>query len=230
MTIDKARHLQWIDLGYCEYREAFRKQEEIHRACVAGEIPDTLIFQESSPVISLGRGYDKSHLLLPVSEIKELGIDILEVSRGGDISYHGPGQLVVSPVLHLTDYVKNAIQYVRNLESVIISVLEHYGINGERLPEFSGVWVRSDDRLSKIAALGVSISHGVTCHGFSININPEMSHFETIIPCGIRDLGVTSMAMLGVYGISINDVRDQVIKTLASVFGDKETMTIKTFV
>lgn len=219
MTNETIPPLQCLDLGYCDYREAFQHQRDIHRRCVAHTTPDTLIFQESTPVISLGRGASEAHLLLSRGELKEMGIDILEVSRGGDISYHGPGQLVVSPVLHLTRYVKNARQYVRQLEAVIIETLAHYGVVGEGLAGLSGVWVRTDEGFAKIAALGVSIDHGVTCHGFSLNVAPDMSHFETIIPCGIKDYGVTSLAGLQVRGIALDEMRTQVLKSFSKVFG-----------
>lgn len=217
--IETVRSLEWLDLGYCDYRKAFLRQTDIHRQCVAGALADTLIFQESTPVISLGRGADEAHLLLSPPELEALGIDVLPVSRGGDISYHGPGQLIVSPVLHLTSYVKNALQYVRQLEAVIIDVLARYGIEGERVAGLSGVWVQTSGAPAKIAALGVSIEHGVTGHGFSLNIDPDMSHFEAIIPCGIREFGVTSMACQEVCGISLQEIKEQVLSSFAAVFG-----------
>jgi lipoyl(octanoyl) transferase len=128
-----------------------------------------------------------------------LGIDVAYVDRGGDVTYHGPGQLVISPILHLRDYSISVHQYLRNLEETIIRLLHNYGIESQRIPGLSGVWVGSE----KIAAVGIAIQHGITRHGISININPDMAHFTYIVPCGIQDRGVTSMEKLGV---AVNDL------------------------
>ncbi len=213
--------LTWIDLGLISYQNAFVIQEQLHEKCVAGSWPDTLLFQENHPIITLGRGTHEKNLLLTATELLDLGIALTAVSRGGDISYHGNGQLIVSPILHFDQYVKGAHQYVRCLEQVVINLLAHYQLQSKRIKGRSGVWVTEpgsgEDK--KISALGIAVSHGVTLHGMSINVNPNLEHFKVIIPCGIEDKGVTSMAVCGCPPVTLSDLRDQFIVAFDEMFG-----------
>jgi lipoyl(octanoyl) transferase len=186
--------IQTIDLGRMDYRKAYAIQEQIHQACYENNLQDTILFQENDPIFTLGRNSSKDHLLRSKEELKALGIDLEMVDRGGDITYHGPGQLVISPILHLKEYSISVHQYLRNLEETIIRLLRKYNINGQRIAGSSGVWVGQ----AKIAAVGIAIQHGITRHGIAININPDLTHFSYIIPCGIRDKEVTSLKKLGV--------------------------------
>lgn len=215
-----ASEINWIDLGRIDYEEAFNIQEKIHSQCVAGTEKDTLLYQENPPTITLGRGTHPENLLVSSCLLKKQGFVITEVSRGGDISYHGPGQLVVSPIVHFENYVSNAIQFVRTLEQVVIDVLDIYAISGKRIKGLSGVWVQNPKTKEdeKISALGIAIIHGVSCHGISINIHPDLEHFKKIIPCGIEDKGVTSMACFGV-SPSVKEVRNNVTKAFDELFG-----------
>ncbi|PKM59328.1 MAG: lipoyl(octanoyl) transferase [Firmicutes bacterium HGW-Firmicutes-4] len=219
------KDLIWIDLGLISYEDAFVFQEQLHDKCVAETWPDTLLFQENHPIITLGRGTHEKNLLLTAAELLELGIALTAVSRGGDISYHGNGQFIVSPILHFDQYVKGAHQYVRCLEQVVINLLAHYQLKGKRIKGRSGVWVTEpgtgEDK--KISALGIAVSHGVTLHGMSINVNPNLEHFKAIIPCGIEDKGVTSMEVCGCPPVALSDLRDQFILAFDEMFGTETT-------
>jgi lipoyl(octanoyl) transferase len=186
--------IQTLDLGRMDYRKAYVIQEKIHQECYEQSIPDTIIFQENDPIFTLGRNSSDDHLLRSKVELNELGIDIVTVDRGGDITYHGPGQLVISPIIHIKDHSLSVHQYLRNLEETVIRLLRKYHIDGQRIAGMSGVWVGSE----KIAAVGIAVQHGITRHGISINISPDLKHFSYIIPCGILDKGVTSFEKLGI--------------------------------
>jgi lipoyl(octanoyl) transferase len=190
--------IQVIDLNKMNYRQAFAIQEVIYRGCDENRYPDTILFQENDPVFTLGRGSDLSHLLRSEDELKKLGIIVEKVDRGGDITYHGPGQLVISVLIHIRKYSLTVHQYLRNLEETVIRTLAYYGVKGERIEGKSGVWVNQE----KIAATGIGVTHGITRHGIAINIDPDLTHFSYIVPCGITDGGVTSLKKLGV------DIRD----------------------
>nr|WP_320025447.1 lipoyl(octanoyl) transferase LipB [uncultured Acetobacterium sp.] len=220
------KDLNWIDLGLISYEDAFTIQEKLHQKCVDRTGTDTLLFQENYPVITLGRGTHEKNLLYSTEELTAMGITLTSVSRGGDISYHGNNQLIVSPILHFDQYVKGAHQYVRCLEQVVINLLDHYYLKGKRIKGHSGVWVidpeTGEDK--KISALGIAVSHGVTLHGMSINVNPNLQHFNTIIPCGIEDKGVTSMAACGCPPVTLSELRNQFILAFDAMFG---TRTVK---
>lgn len=215
------KSLNWIDLGLISYEEAFFIQEKIHTKCVDGSWPDTLLFQENYPIVTLGRGTHEKNLLCTPEDLYSMGIKLTAVSRGGDVSYHGNGQLITSPILHFDHYVKGAHQYVRCLEQVVINLLAHYHLKGTRVKGRSGVWVvePSSGEDKKIAALGIAVSHGVTLHGISINVNPNLQHFKTIIPCGIEDKGVTSMVACGCPPVVLSDLRNQFILAFNDIFG-----------
>lgn len=217
------KSLNWIDLGLISYEEAFTLQEKLHQKCVDGFSEDILLFQENHPIITLGRSSHEKNLLYSKEELASMGIGITAVSRGGDISYHGNGQLIISPILHFEHYVKTAHQYVRCLEAIVINLLETYHIHGKRVKGRSGVWVvdpkSGEDK--KISALGIAVSHGVTLHGLSINVNPNLSHFSTIIPCGIEDKGVTSMEANDLTPPSLIEVRNAFIVAFNNMFGTR---------
>ena len=184
-----------LDLGKSHYNDAWKLQKRLQSQRISGQIDDQLLLVEHFPVYTLGKNTPREHLLTKESD----NISIIQTDRGGDITFHGPGQLVGYPILDLNQYKRSITWYMRELEQLIIDVLKEYDINGERKKGLTGVWVEG----KKIAALGVRISKWVTMHGFSLNINPDLKYYQGIIPCGIKDYGVTSMAdLLG------NDVPD----------------------
>jgi len=177
-----------LDLGKSHYNDAWELQKRLQSQRISGQIDDQLLLVEHFPVYTLGKNTPKEHLLTKESD----NISIIQTDRGGDITFHGPGQLVGYPILDLNQYKRSISWYMRELEQLIIDVLKEYDINAGRKKGLTGVWVKG----KKIAALGVRISKWVTMHGFSLNINPDLKYYQGIIPCGITEYGVTSMADL----------------------------------
>lgn len=174
------------------YAAMLERQLARHKAVVAGEAPNTLFLLEHRPVVTLGREAHAENLLLARAAYEAEGIDVLETSRGGDVTYHGPGQLVAYPILNLNEWKRSVGWYLRALESVLIDLLADYGLQGERVEGLTGVWVGG----AKVAAIGIGLRRWTTFHGIALNVAPNMTHFKTIIPCGIADKPVTSLAML----------------------------------
>ena len=182
---------QVISLGVVEYRRAWELQRELVEKVHDGRQPNTLLLLEHPHVYTRGRLSQPEHIPLTARQLAEQGIDVVETDRGGQVTYHGPGQLVSYPIVNLRDW-SGPLKYVRTLEQVIISVLADFGIAAGVEQGRTGVWV--DD--AKIAAIGVKISRGIAHHGFAINVNPDLSKFAQIVPCGITDRRVTSLAEL----------------------------------
>ena len=176
-----------IDLGISEFKDTWNLQKELQEKRILGEIEDQLILVEHPAVYTLGKNASKEHILK-----KKEGISIIQTDRGGNITFHGPGQLVGYPILDLNFYKRSITWYMRELEQLMIDVLKEYGIEASTKKGLTGTWVKDH----KIAALGVRISRWVTMHGFSLNINPDLNYYQDIIPCGIQGYGVTSMAVI----------------------------------
>ena len=181
----KESELQVIDLGQKPYKDVWNLQKKLQTKLIDGVKRDCLLLVEHEPVYTLGKNADPNHLL----QSRDKSINVYNIERGGDITFHGPGQLVVYPILNLAHYKKSISWYMRSLEQLIINVLEKFEIKGNRFKGYTGVWVGD----KKIAAQGVRLSRWVTMHGFSINVNTDLSFYDGIIPCGIFDHGVTSI-------------------------------------
>ena len=181
----KESELQVIDLGLKPYKQVWNLQKTLQNKLIDGVKRDCLILVEHEPVYTLGKNADPNHLL----QSRDKSINVYNIERGGDITFHGPGQLVVYPILNLAHYKKSISWYMRSLEQLIINVLEKFEIKGNRVKGYAGVWVGD----KKIAAQGVRLSRWVTMHGFSINVNTDLSFYDGIIPCGIFDYGLTSI-------------------------------------
>jgi len=186
------RRLECAYLGRVPYAEGLRRQEERAERVKAGDAPEALFLLEHDPVLTLGRNAGRENILAGPEELARLGMSVYECGRGGDVTYHGPGQLVGYPVVNLAPDRKDVGKYVRALEEAIILTLADCDIEAGRIAGLTGVWVGDE----KIAAIGVRISRWVTTHGFALNVTTDLSHFRTIVPCGIRDHGVTSMERL----------------------------------
>jgi len=200
-----------LDLGMSRYEDAWNLQKQLQSQRISGQIEDHLLLVEHFPVYTLGKNSPKEHLLVQESE----SISIVQTDRGGNITFHGPGQLVGYPILDLNHYKKSVSWYMRELEQLIIDVLKEYDINAGRKKGLTGTWVRD----KKIAALGVRISKWVTMHGFSLNINPDLKYYQGIIPCGISEYGVTSMAkILGENVPSMMEIKETLVKHFISKF------------
>jgi len=184
-------------LGLVRYGQAHALQERLVLARQRGLVPDTLLVLEHPPVVTLGRGArNEDHLRVPREGLRARGIDVHEVGRGGDVTYHGPGQMVCYPILDLAPDRQDVRRYVNDLEETMIRVVGDHGLAAERIAGMNGTWLRSrelGDR--KIGAVGVRISRWVTMHGLALNVHTNLAHFGLIVPCGISDKGVTSLAV-----------------------------------
>ena len=198
------------NMGRKSYKAVWDLQIKMQQQLIRGEIEDTLILVEHDPVYTLGKNADKDHLL----QSRDESVDVFNIERGGDITFHGPGQLVGYPILDLSNYKKSVSWYMRTLEQVLIDTLIEFKIIAQRNDGLTGVWVGDE----KIAALGVRISRWVTMHGFALNVNPDLSFYDGIIPCGIFDHGVTSMEQLLGKTQNNNNVKNVVIKKFNKYF------------
>jgi len=178
-------------LGRVSYERAHELQQQLVDARARGDVADTLLLLEHDPVITLGRGTKPGHVLAGDDELERLGVGLHETGRGGDVTYHGPGQLVAYPIVDLKPDRCDVRRYVRDLEETMLRVCADYGVEAGRIDGCTGAWVGK----RKIGAIGVRISRWVTMHGFALNVTTRLSDFELIVPCGIRDKGVTSLAL-----------------------------------
>lgn len=207
--------IEWIDLGLIDYDEAFAVQTAIYERLLSNGGPGTILFQENGHTITFGRSASEENILVSRETLRRRGVTFRCVSRGGDVTYHGPGQLVISPIVRLEELVRNVHQYVRLLERVVIHVLASFGIKGTRLEGASGVWIGDE----KIAAIGIAVKSGITQHGVAVNICPDLSYFDLIVPCGLRNKGVTSMEVRNGGVIAMPAVRDRFLYEFSTVFG-----------
>lgn len=219
MNILKILHL---DLGNADYKEVWELQKRIHLCKRSGITDDVIITVEHEPVYTLGKTGSRDHILISDDEMKEKGISYYEIDRGGDITYHGPGQLVVYPILDLNHYYKDTHRYLRDIEETVILTLKDLGINGYREEEFTGVWVNGE----KICAIGIKVSRWITMHGLALNVNNDLSYFDKIIPCGIFHKGVTSIEKVLKRNIDTKIIKARLVENFSSVFGIKETEKI----
>lgn len=208
------RTLLILKLGTEPYKKIWDLQHQIHRMRVNSQINDVLILLQHNHVYTLGKVAKKNHLLLDEKLLIEQGIDLFEIDRGGDITYHGPGQIVGYPIIKLNKLYEDVHRYLRELEEVIIRVLNEYNVRAYRIPEYTGVWVNDE----KISAIGIKISRWVTMHGFAFNINTDLEFFDKIIPCGIFDKGITSLKKILGKNVDLDEVENFLIKHFVDVF------------
>ena len=204
------------DVGRMAYGPALELQHELVQKRIEEKIPDTLILVEHPPVITLGRKAPDSDVLVPIETLHAAGAEIHRVTRGGEATYHGPGQIVGYTIINLYQHQRKLRLFIERMEEVFIQLLDrHYGISAHRDPEHRGVWVGNE----KIAAIGIAVTRGITMHGFAFNVAPDLSHFGWIIPCGIRDRGVTSLSRLTASAPDIDIVKGQVVDAFCEVYG-----------
>lgn len=203
-----------LRLDRVPYAEAWELQKQIVAARVGEEIPDLLVLLEHPHVYTLGRSGHAENVLLDEAALRTAGAELFWVDRGGDVTYHGPGQLVGYPIVHLARLGKDTHQHLRRLEEALIRTLGDFDLEGRRDPPNTGVWVGDE----KVAAIGVRVSRWVTSHGFALNVAPDLSYFANIIPCGIREKGVTSLAKLLERPVSRAEVEPIFLRHFAEVF------------
>lgn len=202
-------------LGTIGYAAGLEIQRQRVAARKAGEIPDTLLLLEHPRVYTLGRNAREGNILVSRERLAALGAEVFETDRGGDVTYHGPGQLVGYPILDLTRHKRDLAWYMRSIEQVLIDTAADFGVSAGRLPGCTGVWVGN----GKLAAMGVHVSRWVTSHGFAFNVSSDLTYFEHIVPCGIRNKQVTSLEKLLGRRVETQAVAERVVEHFGAVFG-----------
>jgi len=203
-------------LGLVPYREALATQQRLADDRRHGRVPDQLLLLQHPPVITLGvkARASRNHVLATPEVLAAQGVELVETGRGGDVTYHGPGQLVGYPILDLKPDRCDVHRYVRDLEETLIRVAAAFGVTGGRVEGLTGVWVGRE----KLAAIGVRISRWITSHGFAFNVATNLDDFSLIVPCGIADRGVTSLARLAARPVSMAEVEDATVRAFCEVF------------
>ena len=215
---DPPRHQAPLDvrrLGRISYASGLQLQQGLVEERKRGAVPDTLLLLEHDPVVTLGRNARKENLLVSEDLLRARGVELFEVGRGGDATYHGPGQVVGYPIIELPEGRRDVHRYVRDLEEVMIRVCGDYGFAARRIAGKSGTFVGEN----KIGAIGVRISRWVTSHGFALNVNTNLSGFDLIVPCGLRDQGVTSLATLLGAEVDLSEVKERLERRFTEVLG-----------
>ena len=210
--------------GHIPYDRALTQQEELYDEIITAKHSGTpnahfLLFDEHEPVITLGKHAHRDNLLIPTERLSQMGISLYETTRGGDITYHGPGQWTVYPIFDLEELGIGVREYVNRLEEVAIRTLRDYDIQGARIPGAAGVWVHPDSTFpEKVCAIGIKCSHFVTMHGIAFNVNTNLTHFSLINPCGFSDRGATSLSRLLGHDIPMDEVRNRLTHHFATLF------------
>jgi len=202
-----------VDCGRLSYGDAWALQRALLAARQGDQVPDVLLLVEHPAVVTVGRAGRTSNILVPRDLLDAQGIEVHHVERGGDVTYHGPGQLVGYPIVNLRAVNEDVVRYVRLLEAALIQALAVWGVEGERRRGFPGVWVGG----AKIAAIGIAVKRKVTMHGFALNVEPNLSHFDLINPCGLG-MPVTSLARVLGRTVTLDEVRPVVARTFAETF------------
>ena len=217
------------DIGRTSFSDAWKFQEDVFQKIIDQKVQNRalekkietnnyLIFTEHNPVYTIGKSGDMSNLLLSENQLKDKEIEFFKINRGGDITFHGPGQIMGYPILDLDNFFTDINIYLRSLENTIIDTLRLYDISGFTIKGETGVWVNKDEKLKKICAFGIRASRWVTMHGFSLNVNTDLDKFNYIIPCGITDKGVTSISEIKNEIIDIDKLKKRIIESFAKNF------------
>jgi len=208
-----------VDLGLIGYAEAWALQKRIAAARKAGAIEDVLLLCEHPHVVTQGRNGKRENLLVSDHVLRQKGVEFHATNRGGDITYHGPGQIVGYPILNLAAIRRDVVWYVRMLEEAMIRATAEFGIAAARVPGKTGIWVHSGATEEKLAAIGVHLSRWVTSHGFAYNVSTDLRYFDLIVPCGIADRKPTSVEKLLGRGVDREEVAPRIVKYFGEVFG-----------
>ncbi|MDF2840661.1 MAG: lipB [Clostridia bacterium] len=207
--------LNVIFLGKCNYEKAVEIQFKVLEKRQKGEIDDTLILVEHPPVITIGRGGDAANVVASEEYLNSMGIDVVRTNRGGDVTYHGDGQIVGYPIINLKNLGMGIRDFVNNLEEIFIQLLkDKYDIEAGRYPEFTGVWIKN----RKITAIGLAVKRGITMHGFAFNVNTNLEHFQLIVPCGITGKEVTSVEKLTGSKVDFDEVNKLTLEYYCKIF------------
>jgi lipoyl(octanoyl) transferase len=206
-----------VDQGVIAYGPACELQRQLVQARKARAIPDVLLLCEHPHVVTLGRNGSREHLRAGEGSLEQMHVEFHSSDRGGDITYHGPGQIVGYPILDLAEHRRDVAWYVRQLEEVMLRATADFGIAAKRIEDQHGIWIETPRGDEKLGALGVHLSRWVTSHGFAYNVSTDLRYFDLIVPCGIADKGVTSLERVLGRAVSMNEVRDRLVESFASV-------------
>jgi len=213
-VINADKPLLYLPLGRRPYESVWQLQKRLVAARAAGKVDDLLISVEHDPVLTMGRGTDRANLLAAPETLKQRGVGLFEIERGGDITFHGPGQVVLYPIIDLRRRGRDSHKYLRDLESVVIATLAEWGLEAGVKPGLTGIWVGD----YKVGAIGVAVSKWITYHGVAINVNVDLSFFDLINPCGITDYPVGSIAQLLGKGQGMREVERALVRSFAKHF------------
>ncbi len=220
--IDEVRSTKYevrvLDLGLRDYQEVWALQNRLVKKRISGQIEDTLILVEHFPVITLGRRGKEEEVLASPEYLSQKGVTLFHVDRGGKVTFHGPGQLVVYPILNLTLDKRDIHQYIRNLEEAIIKSLARLGVRGERKKGYTGVWIGEE----KLASIGIGVKRWVTYHGLALNVTTDLSYFSLINPCGLEEKKITSLARVLSSKIKMERVKTLFVNSFCEVFKRKK--------
>jgi len=208
------KQLIQINLGRIKYEHGWQIQKQLIKLFYESKIPDCLILCEHEPVLTMGRGTDKANLLVSEEALQKKGVDLFEIERGGDITFHGPGQVVMYPIVNLKDRDKDTHKYLRDLETVVISALDEIDLKASIKKGLTGIWV--DDK--KIGAIGVAVSKWITYHGMALNVNTNLDYFKLINPCGITEYPVGSISEILNKTVTTGAINDLLIKNFVNEF------------
>lgn len=212
------RTIRLVNLDTVPYADGLALQHRIVEARKRGALNDVLLLLEHPPVFTLGRNARESNILAARELLQQMGIDVFRVERGGDVTYHGPGQLVGYPILDLRNFRLDVGWFVRSMEEMLLRALADFGIRGRRIEKLVGVWLDTPNGEAKIVQIGARIEQWITYHGFALNVAPNLAHFDLIVPCGIRDKAVTCMTRVLNQPIEMRAVRERVAARFAEVF------------
>lgn len=218
-----SRTLKYCDLNLIGYSDAWELQHELHHQRKDKMISDVFLMLEHPHTYTLGKTADKKNLIGSKEYLEDNNISVYEIDRGGDITYHGPGQIVGYPIINLNEWQNDTHKYLRALEEVIIQTCKEYGLETERKEKYTGVWIEN----RKIAAIGIKISNWISMHGFAFNVNTDLNLFNGIIPCGISDKEVTSLAKELGREISLSDVKEKLLNNFRVIFQYDEIETVE---
>jgi lipoyl(octanoyl) transferase len=206
-----------VDLGRMAYCPCVEVQRALGEDVAIGSKPSTLIFVEHDPVLTLGASFHEENLLLPIAEYEAHGIEVVRTDRGGDVTFHGPGQLVIYPIFNLAEVGRDLHKWLRDLEETMIATLAEFGLQGHRFPPHTGAWVK--DR--KIAAIGIKVRRWVSMHGIALNCDIDLTPFASIVPCGIQGYGVTSLSEELGTNVGIEETKPIVLNAFLDVFASR---------
>ncbi len=206
-----------LDLGNRDYKEVWELQKNIHARRVVGELPNVLLLVEHNPVITVGKSGKPGNVLFPIEALNERGVALYHIERGGDATYHGPGQLVGYPIFNVRDGLAGIKPFINGIEETIIAALLHFGIKAYKKDGMIGVWTES----GKICSIGVAVKKWVSFHGFALNVNTDLNYFDLIVPCGLKDVEMVSMQKILGREIAMDEIKESVVSSFGFVFGQK---------